>query len=50
MVWKTVFVASFIDLTVEGMDIQMLSLTLLSLIAEFVLDLRLLVGSVQSLY
>ncbi len=50
MVWKTVFVASFISLTVDGMDIQMLSLTLPSLIAEFVLDLRLLVGSVHSLY
>lgn len=38
--WKIVFVASFIGLTVDGMDIQMLSLVMPSLIDEFVLDTR----------
>ena len=38
--WKIVFVASFIGLTVDGMDIQMLSLVMPSLIDEFVLDTK----------
>lgn len=38
--WKIVFVASFIGLTVDGMDIQMLSLVMPSLMDEFVLDTK----------
>lgn len=38
--WKVVFVASFIGLVVDGMDIQLLSLVMPSLIEEFGLDTK----------
>lgn len=38
--WKVVFIASFIGLVVDGMDIQLLSLVMPSLIEEFGLDTK----------